>query len=122
MSQRVLEFISPLKAKGEQVSENCEECIKDDFIALKNASATDNKWQSWGIKLLFGALIVGGCLNGWAAYASSDKDSKQDSRLAAVETQNTNTGKELVKIDKKIDALITLSNQTNCRQKSCQFR
>lgn len=87
----------------------CNHCVKDEFNQMKGADS----WQSWAIKILIGVFVVGGSLNGWAVYASSDKDSKQDSRLTAVETNQKNILNNQEDQKKQLQQLINISTQTN---------
>ena len=72
------------------------------------------RWQPcWLVKTVAIVILTGAILNGWATYASSEKDSKQDSRITAVETNQTVIIKNQEDQKEQMRQLIALSTQTN---------
>ena len=87
----------------------CNQCVKDEFNQMKGG----DDWQKWAIRVLIFVFVIGGGLNGWAVFASNDKDSKQDSRITAVETNQNNILKNQEDQKKQLQQLIALTTQTN---------
>lgn len=101
-------------SQGDSIEERrensyCNNCVKDEFNQMKGG----DDWQKWAIRVLIFVFVIGGALNGWAAYASSEKDSEQDSRITAVETNQANILKNQEDQKKQLQQLIQLSTQTN---------
>lgn len=94
-------------SKGDEIEERrknpCgDNCVKDDFATVK--------------KLVFVILIacvlnVSGAV--YVVVAASAKDSEQDSRITAVETNQSNILKNQEDQKKQLQQLIQLSTQTN---------
>jgi predicted negative regulator of RcsB-dependent stress response len=74
----------------------------------------NNRWQPcWIVKTILVVVIIGGGLNGWAAFASSEKDNEQDSRIKAVEINQAYVKEQLKEQNAKLDKLIDLSTEIN---------
>lgn len=86
-----------------------DNCVKDEFNQMKGG----DDWQKWAIRVLIFVFVIGGGLNGWAVFASNDKDSEQDSRITAVETNQNNILKNQEEQKEQMKQLIALSTQTN---------
>jgi hypothetical protein len=90
------------KGKERRESPCGDNCVKDDFSTVK--------------KLVFVILIscvLSGGLGGWAAFAANAKDSEQDSRITAVETNQAVILKNQDEQKQLTQQLIQLSTQTN---------
>ena len=77
------------------------------------AEECKKKENCWLVKMIAGVMVAGVFLNGWAAVASSDTDSKQDSRIKAVEINQTYVKEQLSEQNKKLDRLLELSTNMN---------
>lgn len=64
------------------------------------------------IGVLLPSIVLGALLNGWAVFASSEKDSAQDSRITSNEVQVKNLDVQLTRIQLDVKALIDISNKT----------
>ena len=74
----------------------------------------NNRWQPcWIVKIILVVVVLGGALNGWAAFASSETDSNQDSRIKAVEINQQYVKDQLKAQNIKLDKLIDLSTEIN---------
>lgn len=92
------------KYAGEERREHqpCDICVKDDFATVK--------------KLVFVILIsciLSGGVGGWVAFGADGKDSQQDSRITAVETNQSSILRNQETQSAKLDRLIDLSTQIN---------
>lgn len=72
------------------------------------------------ITLVF--VMTSGLLSGWSLYASSEKDSEQNSRLTALERDTINIKDGLIITNSKLDELINMTYKTNLLIKIHQAR
>jgi hypothetical protein len=79
-----------------------DRCVKDDFSTVKKL-----------VFVILTACILSGGVGGWAAFAANTKDSEQDSRITAVETNQVNILKNQEDHKKQLQQLITLTTQTH---------
>ena len=86
-----------------------DNCVKDEFNQMKGG----DDWQKWAIRVLIFVFVIGGGLNGWAVFASNDKDSEQDSRITAVETNQAIIIKNQEDQKQRDEQLLALTTQTN---------
>lgn len=95
---------SPKKYDGPERREKqpCDICVKDDFATVKKL-----------VFIILTACILSGGIGGWAAFASNAKDSEQDSRITAIETNQANILKNQEDQSAKLDKLINLSVNLN---------
>lgn len=91
----------------ERRTESCDICVKDDFATVKKL-----------VFIILAAIVVSGSGGAWAVYASSDKDSAQDSRITAVEINQVNILKNQADQSAKLDKLLELSTQINIQVKT----
>jgi hypothetical protein len=89
------------KPTEERRGGTCETCIKDDFGTVKKL-----------VFMILAASVISGGGGLFAAYAGSEKNSEQDSRITAVETNQVNVLKQLDSQSIKLDKLIELNTVT----------
>ena len=79
-----------------------DNCVKDDFSTVKKL-----------VFVILTACILSGGIGGWSALAAGDKNSEQDSRLTAVETNQSNVLKNQEEQKEQMQILIALTTKTN---------
>jgi len=80
----------------------CDICVKDDFATVKKL-----------VFAILAAIVINSSGGVWSALASNTKDSQQDSRITAVETNQANILKNQAEQSIKLDKLINLSVNLN---------